>query len=228
MPRHIVIPHLEKHEGFKTTMYLDSKKNPTIGAGLNLNDPFNRMFLEGRGYKFDDIMSGREVAPEILRELQEAQIEKKETFLRDSIDSDFYDTLPEGKKAALQSMAYNNEKMIGPKLRNQVINGNDLDTMREIVLGSKYDKGSPGLLKRRLDEAQLYGGPDQMQNFFRSFTPEDKSKFESAKSNIQNENELQDFDATYGPYMKEEKPSNFNKLNDIMMNGITTNPIPYK
>jgi len=215
MGRSLASPFLEKHEGFRTKVYFDGKKNPTIGAGLNLNDASNRFFLEQRGYKFDDIMAGKEVPAEILRELHEHQLSKKEEMVKSMIDKDFYETLPENKRAALLSLGYNSANLIGPKLKEHMSAGNDIDAMREIVLGSKYDSHSPGLLKRRLEEAQLYGGPEQMQNMFRSFSNEDFDKYNKAKSAIQNEHELQDFENTYGSYLKEDKPS-FNKINKML------------
>ena len=223
-------PLLQKHEGFRTKVYFDSKGNPTIGSGLNLKDPVNVFNLEQKGFKLDDVLRGQEVPEGILQELQDIQYQVKEDAIRKNIDPDMYEGLTPAKKASLISLGYNSMNNVGPKLREHIAKGNDLDAMREMVLGSKYDVESPGLLKRRLEEAQLYGGPEQMQHLFRSFGDEDKAKFDQAKSYIKNEHELSDFSQTYDPYMQEDQGPKFTKLNKLIMDGATLpgKPSPLK
>ena len=49
-----------KYEGNKPKVYLDTKKNPTIGIGSNLNSEDNKVILKKLGYNIDKILSGEQ------------------------------------------------------------------------------------------------------------------------------------------------------------------------
>ena len=46
------------YEGYRDKVYLDSKGNPTIGVGFNLNKPGARGKIEGVGADYDAVLDG--------------------------------------------------------------------------------------------------------------------------------------------------------------------------
>ena len=58
-----------KYEGNKSKVYIDTKGNPSIGIGTNLNSSDNKVALENLGYNIDKVLSGEQ-------ELKQADIMK--------------------------------------------------------------------------------------------------------------------------------------------------------
>lgn len=65
--RGVLIEMLKKHEGYRTKMYYDTKGNPTIGVGFNLNRYDAKSILQSVGADYETIMAGGELSdPQIV------------------------------------------------------------------------------------------------------------------------------------------------------------------
>lgn len=93
-------------EGFRDTAYLDTKNNPTIGYGLNLNSEHICQKLEKMGYSISSLKSKRQKISK-----SDAEILLKDELERSLIDAKKFianwDELDPNAQMVLVDMAYN-------------------------------------------------------------------------------------------------------------------------
>lgn len=97
---------IEKHEGRKNKMYLDTHGHPTIGVGFNLDKKNSKMILQSLGLKLDQVKTGKTTLTEVqINKLFEHDlaiaIEDAKKFYR------AFDFLDEVRQLVLVDMAFN-------------------------------------------------------------------------------------------------------------------------
>ena len=205
-------PLLEQSEGFSETPYQDQRGFTTVGHGFNLDaeDTANLMRLKGidvDGIKANTSTLSREQADDVRNSL----LDKKEEMLKHRINPDMYDMLSENKKAALMSLMYNSPGLIGPNLIQSVSGDDDINAAREIMLNSNKKK-DPGILHRRIKEAEMYSG-DNFGNVIKTLTPDEKKQMLDIINKTQNENTKLEILNTYGRQLGlTPEPIAFNKF----------------
>jgi GH24 family phage-related lysozyme (muramidase) len=211
----ILKPFLREIEGFESEPYQDSKGNPTIGAGLNLNDPEVRGLMQLRNIDPDQVIQ-REMLPteDDLDQIKDSYLDRRETLVKDKLGP-AYDTLPEHKKAAIMSLGYQSLNNIGPSLTGYVSEDDNIGAIKEMILQTNKDK-DPGTLIRRLREAELYGGPVDFSSSFKVMNNEEKNQLMELIGNIKNEHTKKQMLEKYSPYLNENKPKLFNKINKLL------------
>lgn len=211
--RDIVTPMLNESEGFKDELYYDHNNNPSIGYGINLNDDANKELLKLHGVDPDSLYLGGKLDPEQSHALRDKILDRKESELRNHISDDMFDRLTPNKQAALMSLMYNSRNLIGPQLRQQMANGDDLAVAREMLLNSN-PKNELGTLVRRTGEAETYVSPDKTNDLFRSLNLEEQARLKDILEKTKNENVKREYLEKYGKYLNPgySTPLNFNKL----------------
>lgn len=200
-------------EGFEPRVYKDTKQNPTIGSGLNLNDPTVQGLMHLRGIDPHQVSSGQmHVDPKQLEEIHNAYIQKREPLIKSKFGEDLYDTLSPNEKAAVLSLGYQSLNNLGPNLIGRIAEGDKIGAIREMLLGTNKDK-DPGIMSRRLKEAELFGGPMDFAGSFKTMNTEEKKKILDTINKTKNENTRSELMAKYAPYMQEmQQQSSFQKL----------------
>ena len=148
---------LKNREGENLKLHYDTKKNPTIGSGINLRDEGNRVLLNKRGISVDDILEGKRILTVDENEsILDENIERKHNRVKEIQKDRFPDTkLNTDQEAALTSLTYNSGKLIGPNLSNYLNVGDIDEASKEIMLRSNKDRLG-GVTARRLYEADLF------------------------------------------------------------------------
>lgn len=178
---------IKKLEGFSSEIYDDTKGNPTIGYGSNLNSPEIPEILEKRNIK---VSPAGQVSPAEAESIFEDQLNEKIRYFNEIKKRDFPNFQPTpNKERALLSAGYNSPKIWGPNLRQHLDKNDDVSVVKELLLKSNRDK-SPGIQKRRLEEAMEYAGED-FENIFNSLSEEEKRELIAPIFNIQNVHERQ-------------------------------------
>lgn len=90
---------LANYEGVETSAYRDARGIPTIGIGATYYPPGFR--LQGR------VQMGQRITEEEARQIKAAHVEEHRGRLLRSISSSEYSSMPDGVKAALESMVFN-------------------------------------------------------------------------------------------------------------------------
>lgn len=211
-------------EGHKEDPYMDSKGNPTIGTGLNLNDQDVQNLMSARGINPEEVKTGqRKLASEELDDIHNTYVSGREKLVRDKIGGDVYDQLKANQKAALNSMGYQSLNNIGPNLTGYVASDDPIGAIREMILNTNKD-GDAGILKRRLEEAEMYGGPLDFASSFKTMTPEEKAMVRDTLNKIQNEHSRTEVMNKYGSYLNDgSQPQQFNKLQQLLKTKIGSN-----
>jgi GH24 family phage-related lysozyme (muramidase) len=205
-------PLLEESEGFSEVPYQDQRGFTTVGHGFNLDaeDTANLMRLQGidvDGLKSNQGSLSRTQADTI----RDSILEKKQDKLRNRINPDMYDQLPENQKAALMSLMYNSPGLIGPNLMRSIASTDNINAAREIMLNSNKKK-DPGILNRRIKEAQMYMG-DQFGDVVKTLSSDEKNEILKILNKTENENTRQELLNKYGQELGlTPKPASFNKL----------------
>lgn len=214
---------IRKVEGHKEEPYVDTTGNPTIGTGLNLNDHDVRGLLNIRGIDPEQVKTGqrRMVASE-LDDVQKHYVDKREKLVRDKLGPDLYDQLPPHQKASIMSMGYQSLNNIGPNLTSYIAGNDPIGAIREMVLNTNKHK-DPGILKRRFEEAEMFGGPLDFSAAFKTMTPEEKRQMREMFDKIENEHSRNEVNQKYGSYLAEPKPQQFTKLQKLMTGKIGFN-----
>jgi GH24 family phage-related lysozyme (muramidase) len=181
--------------------YEDSKGVPTVGHGFNLDDEENQGIMKMHGIDPAEVKAGkRGLASEETEAIRDSILARKEQLVRGKMGSDFFDLLPPNKKAALMSMGYQSLNNLGPNLRNRMAQGDEIGAIREMILNTNAD-ADPGILKRRLKEAELYGGPLDFSGTFKTLSSEEKQKIVEIINKTQNEHTKKELIEKYGPYL---------------------------
>lgn len=208
-------PLLEKVEGYSEDPYKDSKGIHTVGKGLNLEDADVQGLMNLRGINPEEVKSGsRQLASDELGDIHNAYLDKREGLVRSKM-GDLYDTLQPNEKAAIMSMGYQSLNNLGPSLSGHLAGGDKIGAMREMILNTNKDQ-TPGILNRRLEEAQLYGGPVDFSSTFKTMSPEEKQQLMKIADKIKNEHVKEEFMRNYGSYLQNAPaPEQFPKLQKL-------------
>ena len=94
------------NEGYRESVYKDSKGNPTIGIGFNLNDADNLRYLKERGVNAEALISGKEaLTPSGVKQLYVFSMNKA---YNDALkfDPDLA-SRPRAAQAAILDMSFN-------------------------------------------------------------------------------------------------------------------------
>jgi GH24 family phage-related lysozyme (muramidase) len=175
-------------EGQEKSVYLDSNKIPTVGFGANLNSPDIPKIFEAQGIDRDRVLSGEvSITPEQADKIMDAQLAEKRQYYDNIKNTDF----PKAKlnleeEAALMSMMYNSPKLIGPNMRKLLNENNKIEAAKEIMLRSNKG-GVPGIQLRRMEEAQQFLGPAQLDSVLKSMSQDEKKLITDRINAIQNE-----------------------------------------
>lgn len=207
-------PILDEYEGFSETVYNDSKGNPTIGNGFNLNDRNNHGIMALHGVDVNSLHSGGRLSKEQNDAIRDTIIKEKEKLVRNVVGSDFFDSLPTNKKAVVMSLGYNSINLLGPKFRQNMANNDDLLAAKEILLNSNASKDL-GTLRRRTQEAKTFLGKDQFEKMGSLLTEDEKSQINNILNSSDNENVKQDYLKQYGTMLQKSntpKPLDFSNI----------------
>ena len=152
----------------------DGKGYMTVGVGYNMDrsggrDTFKRVL--GVDDKFFDDVRNRnvQITPEQSKKLFASDMNDAEAIIQKKFG---HLALPESKRIALVSMAFNSPSLIGPKLTAAVLAGDDHAALQEILYNSNRENWR-GLARRRHDEARQFVGDsnaaDQLIPDFKSY-----------------------------------------------------------
>jgi len=214
--RSLFDPFIKKVEGEAQDSYMDTKGNPTVGTGLNLNDETVQGLMNLRGIDPEQVKTGeRKLASEELDDIHNQYVDKREALVRDKMGKDLYDMLKPHEKAAVMSMGYQSLNNLGPVLTGRIATDDKIGAMREMILNTNKDQ-DPGILRRRLEEAELYGGPLDFTATFKTMSGEEKKQLKDMMDKLQNENVKQEMMNKYGSYLQDVQPTTFNKLQNSL------------
>lgn len=222
--RNLLKPLLKEFEGYSDTVYNDTRNNPTVGYGFNLNDPEVSALLKTYGLDRQDLIDGKsQIDKEKAEQVKDILIKRKEDLVRNAIGPDLFDNLPDNKRASLVSLGYNSMNLLGPNLRQNIANNDDLMAAKEILLNSNPKK-ELGVLRRRTDEAKTYLGDDQYNKLNMFLNDDEKSQIQNILDKSDNENVKNEYLDSHGNILKKAnapKPLTFDNLFD-------TTPTPLK
>jgi GH24 family phage-related lysozyme (muramidase) len=197
-------------------VHRDPAQIPTVGAGINLDDPANQFNLENKGYNLQDIKSGAvRVEPEHLDETQNEAIQRKTREAQARIGDDLFSSLSPQQKAGVISLYYNSNKLLGPKLIEGLAKQDPEKILNEVLLRSNPDK-SPGVLARRIEEAKLLVSQKDFDTYMEFLAPETKQKLHGILSKTENEERRTELLNQYGPMLDiGPKPAPFLKIKKL-------------
>lgn len=211
--RDFLDPMLKEEEGYSNVTYGDHNGHPTVGHGINLDDKYNQGLLRFHGMDPESLAAGSSTIDESsLPKIHESILRNKESQVRDRIGSDLFDTLSPKEQATVMSLGYQSLDLIGPKIKQAIANMDTVGVGRELILNSN-PKQMPGVLKRRLNEAQMYLDPIGFAQSFQSMSPEEKRTLTGIINSTKNESQKQELLIKYGPYLNTDmSPVEFPKL----------------
>ncbi len=211
--------HLKINEGVSDTPYTDQKGNPTVGVGMNLNDPDVRGLLKMRGIEPEEVTLGtRKLDDEESSQIHDSIVSNKEKALRSNIGSDLFESLKPNEQAAIMSMGYQSQNNIGPNLKGYLANSDKINAIKEMVLNTNKDN-DPGIALRRLREGELFGGPVDFSSTFKIMSNEEKRKLMDTINSIGNENTKAEALKRYSSYLQ-DKPQ-MNKIQEMLNQNYT-------
>lgn len=205
-------PLLEESEGFSEVPYQDQRGFTTVGHGFNLDAEDTANLMKLQGIDVDSLKANQsKLSKDQADMIRDSILEKKQDKLRHRINPDMYDQLPENQKAALMSLMYNSPGLIGPNLVRSIASTDNINAAREIMLNSNKKK-DPGILNRRIKEAQMYMG-DKFGDVVKTLSPDEKNEILKILNKTENENTRQELLNKYGQELGlTPKPISFNKL----------------
>lgn len=207
---------LKEFEGDSDEVYQDSKGIDTVGAGLALRSPTSKSAFSDLGYNVDDIKSGQVSVPrEDLDSAMDNVLTQKYDLLNNIKEQSFpKKNLNDEQQAALLSLVFNSPELLGPNLRQYLNEDKDVDVMREIVLNSNKE-GKPGVLFRRLQEAELYGGQKGFDDMLSTMSEQEKNIVFNTLNQTKNEQQKQKMMGKYPQFAPSYVPKealNFYKI----------------
>jgi GH24 family phage-related lysozyme (muramidase) len=211
-------PLIKSVEGHSNDSYSDSNGNPTIGAGMNLNDPTIQGLMSLRGIDHNDVKSGnRSIANDELADIQNAYLGSREKLVRNKVGGDLYDTLQPHEKAAIMSMGYQSLNNLGPSLSGHLASGDKPNAIKEMLLNTNAKK-DPGILSRRFQEAQTYDSdPVSFSSAFKIMSDDEKKQLADILGKTKNENTRKELLDKYGSYLGTTQPKqDFSKLTKLI------------
>lgn len=175
---------LDAVEGYSPDVYQDYKNIPTVGSGLSLRSPATVKALNEMGKEVADVSS---LSDKDLSKVQDKVLNEKSKLIDNLQKTDFPEAkLNPAQKAALISLAYNSPQLLGPELRKNLNSNDELETLKEIALRSNKEN-KPGVAFRRLQEAELFGGPMGFQQMVDSMSDQDKNIINNTLNQTNNE-----------------------------------------
>lgn len=220
--KNLLNPFLDKHEGYRDKPYTDNNGHTTFGHGFNADNGDVKGLLSIYGLDPEKIKSGEQfLDQDTSGKIRDALVDKHTKMIRHTLPS--FDTLSPNKQAALVSKHYQLPKNF-QELAPLVDDGNQqLDLMKKMIM---QNVKNPGVLKRNLDTAELYGGPLDYSSMFKTMNPEDKDTLTKTLSRIQNEHTRKEVMDKVAPYLDTiPKPQPFNKLNRMLNYDPNQSPI---
>lgn len=209
-------PLIKDVEGYREDVYKDINDIPTIGTGMNLKDPEVRGLMELRDINPDEVISGtRKLTGDELDDIHNKYVDKRERLVRSQVGPDLYETLSPTEKAAAMSLGYQSLNNLGSKLVGRIAEGDKIGALREIILNTNEQK-SPGILTRRLKEAELYGGPLDFSLAFKAMSEAEKAELLNQLNQIDNPHTRQEMINKYSAYIGENKPAPFNQIKKLL------------
>lgn len=220
-------PLIKDVEGYSDTPVDDGKGNPTIGHGINLNDEGNKALLSMHGYDPVKVTAGEQnLDPDTVNNIHDSIVRNKESEVRSKIGSDLFDAMKPHEQAAIMSLGYNSMNLLGPQMTEKLASGDRTAAAKEMILNSNQ-KNEPGVLRRRLKEAELYADPVGFAQTMKSLTPEERDQVTNIINALQNEQLKQEMVTKYGSYLTPARTpaSNFTKINKLLdIPKVSSNP----
>ncbi len=210
-------PLIKSVEGHKEETYNDSNGNATIGTGMNLEDPTIQGLMSLRGIDHNEVKAGtRTIASHELEDIHNAYLGTREKLVRGKVGGDLFDTLQPNEKAAIMSLGYQSLNNIGPGLTGHLASGDKPNAIKEMLLGTNASK-DPGILSRRLQEAQTYDtDPVSFGSAFKIMNDDEKRQLAEIIGKTKNENTRKELMDKYGSYLGTTQPKQeFGKLNKL-------------
>jgi GH24 family phage-related lysozyme (muramidase) len=97
---------LERHEGKRNKMYLDTKGIPTVGIGFNLKRNDAREIIESLGLNYNDVLSGRQsLTDQQVYRIFDVNFKEAEQICRNIFPT--FNNQPDSVKIVLVNMAFN-------------------------------------------------------------------------------------------------------------------------
>lgn len=162
--------HMAKIEGVRRFAYDDAtgrrvtdpaakKGYITVGIGFNMDRPDARKVFKtatGMGDDgFNAVYSGKQALDDSqVRRLFDHTIQESENI----VSKKFGNGLPEHRRMALVSMAFNGPALLGPNI-TKMITGGDYHGATNAILYHSNARKNKGLAARRYQEAALFVGP---------------------------------------------------------------------
>lgn len=209
------IPLIERSEGFSPNVYLDSKGIPTIGSGLNLNDPTVRQILVSMEVDPDALISGATIPEEKLREAKNIYLSLRDPLIKEKIGTETFEKLPTHQKAAIASLGFQSLNNLGPKLKNTLEQNDPIGAIKEITLGTNPTE-DPGTQNRRMREAYTFGGPLDFSLAMKDMEDEERRKITDIINKNQNPNTREHVMNKYGSYLKQPVRQPFSKIQKVL------------
>jgi GH24 family phage-related lysozyme (muramidase) len=180
---------IKQHEGYSPETYEDTKGLETIGYGANLASPDVPKIMDDMNIDHDLAIQGRvRIGKDTANKIFDAQRQEKEQIFDNINKRDFPNSeITENERAALISLGYNSPKLWGPNLRSKLEANDDIGVAREILLQSNKSK-TPGLQKRRLEEAKLYSG-ENWEKVYQTLSPQERKEIRNIILQIKNPHE---------------------------------------
>ncbi len=192
---------IKEVEGNREGVYLDSKGIPTAGVGFNLNDSQIRGVMELEGINPDEIISGsRTLNDDEIGRIKSSYHRVREPLIKNQVGGDLFDTLKPNQKAAVTSLGYQSLNNIGPNLRGRLAEDDTIGAMRELILNTNKDK-DPGILARRLKEAEVFGG-EEFPSTFMTFNESERQQVLDMLGQIKNEHTRKEMMDRYKQYLE--------------------------
>lgn len=227
LSRKMLYDFLPKLEGNEEGAYADNRGNMTIGAGFNMDAPGAERHLANVGADPEKLRTGEDILnPDQSKKLLDSKIYEKEQLF-DNLQKNSFPTtkLNPAQRAAMLSMMYNSPALVGPQMAEHLNQGDHNKVIQEMLTNSNGKKDA-GILKRRLQEAELYGGPVDFNLAIKNLSPEQLEDLRSIMSGMKNDNERSKVLERY-PFLNKEQtlatnnngPVLFNKLKRGLNNG---------
>lgn len=152
---------ITSHEGWRESVYRDSRNLRTVGYGFNLEEPTNRgLYKQALGKTDADFNSLRDGKTALTKREGRILFEAAAGAAERLISNKFSDVDLKGyERLALISLAYNHPALIGPNLTKHIKAGDKKAVMDEIIHRSNLHK-SKGIANRRELEAAMFSGMD--------------------------------------------------------------------
>lgn len=197
-----LLKHLATLEGHREGVYNDSKGVPSSGYGFNLNDVNVKRAITSQGKDPELIKSGVQTLDESeSKNIKDIIIRNKEKELKSFIDKDIFDNMKPNEKAALMSTIYNSNSPFTPVNAGRLAQGDKIGFVRDLL--GYADQ--PGILYRRLKDAQLFADPTEFAGAFKIMEPDERKKYLDMLNKVKNENTRKQYLEEFGPYLEEPK-----------------------